>query len=179
MKNRSVACRLCKKKEVYPQIDMYVELTGKENKTKKYWHHNCWEFKCNEMKELDDLYLTVKELHGYPTVPPAFFVHLQDLRNGTIKLHDKKIKRYKEGVPYRVIKKAYEMNRKKIQWVKSNKKFKQTISEMMYVFKMIESRINDAFKELKRMEAEKDMYVNPDHSYSEIDVEPLKKFPKS
>ena len=53
------------------------------------------------------------------------------------------------------------------------------MSELMYGFRIIESGINDAFKEIKRKEAEEDMYVNPEHSYSEYAVEPLKKFPKS
>lgn len=177
MKERDVTCKHCKKKS--PKSTMYIQLIGKEKKTKSYWHFECWEFKSNELKEWDELYNTIKEIYGYPNIPPAFFVYLQDLRNGTIKLDTRKIKKYKEGVPYSVIKKAYEMNRKKIHWVRSNKKFKQTISELMYGFKIIESKINDAFKEIKRKEAEDEMYVNPDHSYSEYEVEPLKKFPKS
>jgi len=179
LKNKTVTCRQCKKKEIYPQVDMYVELAGRNKDSEKYWHYDCWEFKCKEQKELDDLYNTIKEIHGYPSIPPALFVYLQDLRNGTIKLNKNKIRKYKEGVPYPVIKKAYEMNRKKIHWVKGNKTFKQTVSEFMYAFKIIESKINDAFKEMRRKEIEDDMYVNPEHSYSEYEVEPLKKFPKS
>lgn len=179
MKDKKVICEHCKNQEAYPETDMYIQLTGKNKNVKKYWHYDCWDFKCKELQELDELYNTIKEIHGYPSIPPAFFVYLQNLRNGTIKLNKKEIKKFKEGVPYPVIKKAYEMNRKKIQWVKGNKKFKQTISELMYGFRIIESKINDAFKEMKRKEAEEDMYVNPEHSYSEYEVEPLKKFPKS
>lgn len=177
--NKNVTCKQCGKKELYPKTDMYIESNEKNKQRKIYWHYDCWEFKCNEQKELDELYNTIKDIHGYPSLPPPFFVYLQDLRNGTIKLNKRKIKKYKEGVPYSVIRKAYEMNRKKIHWIKSNKNFKQTISELMYGFRIIESKINDAFKEIKRKEREDSMYVNPNHSYSDYKVEPLKKFPKS
>jgi hypothetical protein len=175
--DRNVICRHCRKKS--PKSQMHCELTGKEKKVRKYFHHECWEFKCNELKEWNELFNTVKEIYGYPDIPKGFISILQKLRNGTITFNKKEIKKYKKGVPYSIIKKSYEMNRKKIQWVKNNKNFKKTISEFMYGFRIIESRINDAFNELKRIEAEKNMYVNPDHSYSDFEVSPLKKFPKS
>ena len=179
MNDKKVTCEHCKNQELFPHTDMYIQLTGKDKNIKKYWHFDCWEFKCKEVKEMDELYQTIKEIHGYPSLPQGLFVYLHNLRNGTIKLNKNEIKKFKEGVPFPVIKKAYEMNRKKIQWAKNNKKFKKTISELMYGFRIIESNINDAFKEMKRKETEEDMYVNPEHSYSEYEVEPLKKFPKS
>jgi len=158
---------------------MHIHWAGTEKKRPMYYHHECWEFKNNEVKELDELYNVIKEMHKIIDVPKAFFVHLQNLRNGTITLHGKEIKKFKKGVPYHIIKKAYEMSRKKIQWAKGNKTFKSSISELMYGFKIIESKINDAFKEIKKQKIKENLYVNPDHSYSDYEVEPLKKFPKS
>jgi hypothetical protein len=179
VKNRSVKCSLCKKRETFPKTDMYVEWTGKNKNVPKYWHHECWEeskeeleFIKNELQELDDLSNTIKNIHNLEKIPNGFYVYLQDLRNGTVKLGKSKMKKYKEGVPYNIIKKAYELSKKKIHWSKHNVNFKSDMSELVYGYKIMDSKINEAVKELKRLEDQQNFTIDLTNFN-------LKKFPKS
>jgi hypothetical protein len=187
LRNRKVKCRFCQIAELYPEKDMFVELAGKHGDTKKYWHYDCYEKELVrrektkvETDEWDDLLNTIKEIHDIDVVPTDLITTLQDLRNGTERYREHKKIGYKQGVKYPIIKKAYEMSKKKIQWVKGNKKFKNTKGECKYCFMIVREKISDAKRELKRLQKIEDTYVNPHHSYSEFNVEPIvKKFPKS
>jgi hypothetical protein len=186
LRNRKVKCRFCQIAETFPETDMYVELCGKEGKTKKYWHYDCFEKEKVkrektkvELEEWDSLLETVKEIHDIEKVSLNLIHALQDLRNGTERFRKYKKIGYKQGVKYPIIQKAYQMSKKKIQWAKKNKKFKDTTRELMYCFMIVLDKISDAKKELQRLKKLEDLYVNPNHSYSEFNVEPVKKFPKS
>lgn len=185
MRNRKVKCRFCQNEETYPETDMYIELTGKESKTKKYWHFDCFEKekirreKVNEeTRKWDMLYETVKEIHDAENLPKDIICALQDLRNGTKRFRSQVQIGYKKGIEYPIITKAYNMSRKNIEYARNTKNFKDTKNEMKYCLEIVKDKISDAKKEIKRMKKLEDTYVNPFHSYSEYEIEPVKKFPK-
>jgi hypothetical protein len=182
VRNRSVKCSACKKRETFPKTDMYVRWTGRDKNVPKYWHHECWEkarpkiesreeFIEKELKTLDELIIVIEEMYNIK-VPKYFYTILQDYRNGSIKEGNKKFVKYKDGVPFPVIKKAYELSRKKIQWSIHNIKFKNDIAKLNYGFKIMDSKINEAIKELKRLEDQQNFTIDLTNFN-------LKKFPKS
>jgi hypothetical protein len=184
MRNRQVKCRFCKIAELYPETDMFVELGGKHGTTPKYYHFNCYESELErrkeadkEQKEKDELNDLIKEIHNVKIINKTIWQLITDLRNGTERYQKGFKKKYKKGFNYKVIKKAYEMNRKKISYYRANKTFKDLNAEMKYCFMIIRDKINDAEKEIKRLEKIDKTYMNPSHSYSERNVEPVKEFP--
>ena len=184
MRNRKVKCKICEKEETYPETDLYREHRSPSSKSYYYWHYECFpqeienrKFKEIERQELDDLYNVVKEIHDTKVVHKEIFGLIQDLRNGTERYYTGYKKHYKKGFKFSVIKKAYEMNRKKIDYYRKNKKFKDVRGEMKYCFFIVRNNITDAYRELKRLEKIDNTYVNPNHSYSERNIEPVKDFP--
>lgn len=184
-------CQICAKEETYPEVDMHRELRPNSDKNYRYWHYDCFEqeiknreFKESERLELDELWNLVKEIHslkgveGSKKIFSELICLIQDLRNGTERFYTGYKYHYKKGFKYSVIKKAYEMNRKKIDYYRKNKHFKDTKGELKYCFFIVRNNVMDAYREIKRLEKIKNTYVNPNHSYSEFNVEPSKKFPK-
>lgn len=183
-------CQICEKEETYPEVDMFKELKPNTTNRYRYWHYECFEiekkdreFKKIESDELDELWELIREIHslnaikGTKKIFNELFCLIQDLRNGTERFMNYQY-HYKKGFKYSVIKKSYEMNRKKIEFYRRNKQFKDTKAELKYCFMIVRNNIMNAFKEMKRLEKVDNTYVNPHHSYSEFNVEPSKKFPK-
>ena len=109
---KEVKCQWCNKKD-NKEIMICEEKgtdkcnkNGTEKKVRKYYHDSCFieyqkdkQFKEQETKELDELYRYLLNLHNVKVLDARMMEKIQDLRNGTIKVNNKKIKRYKEGVP--------------------------------------------------------------------------------
>lgn len=157
--NHKAKCLQCGEKTKVK--DMYVY---KENPNKYVCGKKCFdeimkeaEFKEKERQELDDLYEYVRSLHGMKTLPTSWFTMMQDLRNGTVRKQGILKKKYKNGVPYEVILEAYTMVRKKIEWAKNNKNFKDDSAELRYGFVIMESNVSRANKKMnKRRERKND-----------------------
>lgn len=203
MKNRIVTCKHCKNKEKYPQVEMHVVDLNVEGKKPKYWHLDCYEIYLKEQqkkekqeererrkkdienKKWDNLFETIKEIHEIPkeivsteTFPKEIIITLQDWRNGTERFSSNRKIRRKQGIEYDVIEKAYQMSRKQIHWARKNKQFKDIKNEMKYCLAIVRNKLIDAKNEIKRQKELAELYVNPHHSYSEVEVEPMKEFPK-
>ncbi|MBU8607853.1 hypothetical protein [Bacillus pumilus] len=150
-------CRFCGLKNDYMQMKCYSKPTGKYNKNgsekmaRKYVHLKCDEeyknneaFKEKELKELDELFTYLKKLHRIDTLDGRMMEKIQDLRNGTVVFNKKKIKRYKEGVPFRDILYTYEVNETYINKTLSNMVFAAKWNEFSYVFAIVINNINDS-----------------------------------
>ncbi|MGX9721839.1 hypothetical protein [Bacillus pumilus] len=150
-------CRFCGLKNDHMQMKCYSKPTGKFNKNgsekmaRKYVHIKCDEeykkneaFKEKELKELDELFTYLKELHKIDTLDGRMMEKIQDLRNGTVVFNKKKIKRYKEGVPFRDILYTYEVNETYINETISNMVFATKWNEFSYVFAIVINNINDS-----------------------------------
>ncbi|WP_342498226.1 hypothetical protein [Bacillus sp. FSL M8-0350] len=150
-------CRFCGLKNDHMQMKCYSKPTGKFNKNgsekmaRKYVHLICDEeykkneaFKEKELKELDELFTYLKKLHKIDTLDGRMMEKIQDLRNGTVVFNKKKIKRYKEGVPFRDILYTYEVNETYINETISNMVFAAKWNEFSYVFAIVINNINDS-----------------------------------
>lgn len=139
------------------------DVNGKEKIT-RYCDEECYknamlviQFKENESKEKDILNDVVKGLYGVPVnynLPPRFWNLVQDLRNGTNRYTKFWKRHYKQGVPYTVMAEAFRMSKSEIQWAKLNKKFKGTMQEINYGLAIMQSKLVDAHKKLKKTELE-------------------------
>jgi primosomal protein N' len=138
------------------------ETTGK---TKNNYFHKgeCWEqhlkrknFIVQEMKEKDELNEVIKSIHDIKyDIPPRIWELIQDLRNGTNRYVSFWKKKYKAGVPYSVMAEAYRMSKDNIEWAKLNKRFKTKEIELSYCLRTMQSRIEDAYRKIKRTEQSK------------------------
>lgn len=132
-------------------------MSDKGNRTRVYVHSvKCYdeyladkEFKKKEAEELDFLHETIKKVHRIPIIPPAFFVMLQDLRNGTVRVGTK-TKKYKEGVSYRTIADTYLYIQNSVDWAKTNRKFDGTMKELRYCFVIMLDKIYLVDKKQKK-----------------------------
>jgi hypothetical protein len=160
---RYLKCQFCKERVPFEQkdemvIDVVVSVTNKEYK--KYIHRKCYpaylkhkEFIEQENRERDELNKVVMEIHGLMVSPnKSWWEMVQDLRNGTNRYEKFWKKRYKQGVPYRVVKEAYLLAKNDIEWAKLNKKFERVEQELKYGLAIAVNRLNDAYRKLKMEE---------------------------
>jgi hypothetical protein len=167
---RYIKCQYCESKELWQDRDKMIieQKISESGKTKNlYYHKECYpkelkkrEMIAKELKEKDELDRVVKEIYNCKySLPPRFWELINDLRNGTIRYvkGSKVIKKYKKGVPYPVIKEAYLMSKQDIEWARLNKNFKTLDQELHYGLKIIQSKLNDAYKKLKRNEQIQEM----------------------
>lgn len=123
---------------------------GSEKMIRKYYHLNCHndfkkdrEFKQKEANELDELYQYLLRLHNLKTLDSRMFEKIQDLRNGTIKLNNKKIKRYKDGVPYSLMLQTYLHLQNNIDDILRKMTFQTKWNEFSYIFGTISKNVNE------------------------------------
>jgi len=144
---------------------MVIDYIGKQ---KKRFHHDCHEqhlkdqeFKEKEKEELNELYETIKDLCDVNIIPPSFMGLIQRLRNGDpligMRKNDKR--QFKQGFPYPVIQKAYEIKSDLIQWKRgqwdgSTGRF-LTFVLFYYITDIIEDT-NEQWEEEKRQLAEQE-----------------------
>lgn len=142
---RRVKCRYCE------QTDSSDLMTFEQaGSVKKYYHaKECYQKHLEKQKvidkektELDDLANLIKSLHNVTVIPSSHYVMLQGLRNGETYKKGVKAKRYKDGVPYEIIKKTYEYCSKSIKHAVATKKFTSIKSELMYGLSIVYDKIN-------------------------------------
>jgi hypothetical protein len=150
---RKFKCFHCK--ELIDSEPIKVSKTSKDGlKTvNKYIHMKCHEellekeaFLKQEKLELDELCTFVKRVHNISfSLPKRFFYYLQDVRNGTVRgKHGEK--KYKDGIEYNVVKKAYELAKNDIEYTILSKNFIKVEDEIMYCFAIARERINDIMR---------------------------------
>jgi len=149
-------CQWCK--DIGEKEKMYCDEkpTGKFNKNgspkmfRKYFHTSCHElflddkeYKRIEADKLKNLYDYLLNLHGLISLDERMMEKIQDLRNGTIKINNKKVKKYKSGVPYELMLQSYRYNANTIDDVVRKMHFKEKWNEFSYVFGIITKSVND------------------------------------
>lgn len=164
---KEVKCRWCS--ELAPKGDMFVEekSTGKLNKNgskkidRKYYHFKCREeFEKDklrvqyELEKWDEVYQYIRKLHNLDVLDKRMIERLQDLRNGTVKVNNKKVKRYKSGVEYTKILSTYVYLEDTISRILHNKPFEEKWNEFAYIFGTVVKNINDVQILLKEKEKE-------------------------
>jgi hypothetical protein len=162
-KERQLKCYWCKNLDSKINLKCEEKLTGKYNKdntpkmSRRYIHLSCEkesdevkEMKQKEVKQWNDLYETVKKIHSIDFVDTRMIKKLQDLRNGTLSVSGKQLVKYKQGIPYHTIEKAYLSEREKIEYWLKNKPFDTKYNEFAYCFAIMEQGINEVIeKEMK------------------------------
>lgn len=158
-------CQWCKENGEKETMVCEETPTGKFNKNgsekmiRRYYHFNCHndfkedkEFKMKEANELDELYQYLLKLHNLKTLDSRMFEKIQDLRNGTIKFNNKKIKKYKDGVPYSLMLLTYQHLQNNIAEIIRKMSFQTKWNEFSYIFGMVSKNVN----ELKEMSTIRD-----------------------
>ena len=149
-------CQWCKENGEKETMICDEKPTGKYNKNgtekviRKYTHHSCYEefirdkeFKQQEAIELDQLYQYLLKLHSLNVLDKRMFEKIQDLRNGTIKINNKKIAKYKNGVKYTLMLDTYIYLQQRIDDVLRNMQFETKWNEFSYIFGMMINNLNE------------------------------------
>jgi len=136
---RQVKCRWCEKTAEKDTMFFTERKTGKllqsgkEKVDKKYYHHDCYKhfladkkFKEKEAEELSKLYEYLCNLHKLDALDGRMMERIQDLRNGTVKVQNKKVKRYKSGVPYWAMLETYQYIEPRLENIREYKTDLQT-----------------------------------------------------
>lgn len=140
-KIKKLQCKRCKIKTPITELVEHVKVANTGKETIERYHPKCLEdfleeqkFKQKEAEELDELYMLIKDIHKLDVVPSTMFsLHIQPLRNGEFRL-GKKVKKYKQGVPYHLMTEAYKLSAKSISYWKENKTFDTAMGELKYGF---------------------------------------------
>jgi hypothetical protein len=114
----------------------------------KYKDHK--RFLEREKVEWNELFETVKKINNLAVIPSRFIADLQRIRNGNQDSLYRNNIHYKKGIPYRVIKEAYERAERDIQWSIQNKQFTNTYNQLKYGLAIVVEKINDVVNELRR-----------------------------
>lgn len=163
MAERYVKCQFCGQTVPYKERDTLtheVKVSGKGKPVNKYWHNECYpkelkkrEFLLNEQKQKDEMYETVKKIYNINFTPSkSWWEMIADLREGTNRYQKFWKKRYKQGVPYNVIREAFLLSVPDIEWARMSKNFKSLDQEMRYGLMIMQGKVNDAFRKLKTRE---------------------------
>jgi hypothetical protein len=154
-----VKCQHCGNKDTDKQ-DMHVieKVSNKGIVTRKYVHlGDClvsyeayMGFKIKEQAEKDSLNEKIKECHNIQIVPNTFFgTCLTPTREGNFRLN-KHIVKKKEGYPFSVIEKAYDLSKDAIMYSKKNVVFDSINEELKYCFAIVIGKLPLAYKKLNQ-----------------------------
>ena len=162
---RQVKCNWCKEKGSKDSMEVEVKPTGKFNKDgsekmiRKYFHQECYlsylkdkEFKENELKELTELYEYLKNLHNIELLDGRMMERIQDLRNGTIKIQNRKVNKYKAGIPYSRMLQTYKYIEDKLNKVSEYKHLEKGWTEFAYFFSIMTNNITDVQATIKKQQ---------------------------
>ncbi|MGG0667838.1 hypothetical protein ABE073_04830 [Lederbergia citrisecunda] len=149
-------CKWCKEDGEKEQMVCYEKPTNRFKKdgsvmmSRSYYHNACDElriedevFKKKEAEELDGLYQYLLKLHNLELLDGRMFEKIQDLRNGTIKINNRKIRKSKEGVSYKQMLDTYQHVSKNIDYAIRTKQFKTKWNEFSYVFSIMVNSLNE------------------------------------
>lgn len=168
-------CQWCEKDVPKAESKFTEKPSGKLNKngtegyTRKYYHSDCFDKfnayeknKVVDLKELDELYQYLLKLHNVKSLDGRMMEKIQDLRNGTIKVNNKKIVKFKSGVPYVAMLNTYKFVDKNIDYAISTMQFKEKWNEFSYAFGIMVRNIADVavmLKQKDKVEARKTVNV--------------------
>lgn len=148
---------------------------GTEKKLRKYFHQDCYqeflheqEMKEKDLKELDELYKYIVKLHSLSVLDGRMMEKIQDLRNGSIKVNGKKIKKYKQGVPYSKMLDTYKYLNEKIDYILRSMQFQAKWNEFSYVFGTVINNLN-TMNELEK--ANKQINKTPVINKESVEIE--------
>lgn len=152
-------CQQCKNKSPKEEMVVHVHVANTGTKKNMNFHEECLEiylkekeFKDKEQKELDEFYDVLKRIHNLDVIPSNFFRdYIQPLRGGFFK-SGKKTKRYKEGIPYSVMKDSYLFIEKTVEYYRKNKEFKGSLDFLKYTFSIMVDKMPMAKKKKKQEE---------------------------
>jgi hypothetical protein len=129
---------------------------GKEKITRRYFHSECHkeflqeqELKEKDLKELDALYKYLLKLHSIEVLDGRMMEKIQDLRNGSIKINNKKIKKYKQGITYSLMLDTYKFLNDRIDSIINSMQFQTKWNEFSYMFGTMVNNIN-TMKQLEK-----------------------------
>lgn len=175
---RQYKCPVCDQKNY--QDEMVKHTKGSVT---RYYHPKCLEkhlkyqaFIDKDLYERDLLTEVIKDIHGMVTLPNSFFSqYIQMFRNGTIKERGRLITKYKKGVSYIVMRDAYLLCRKDIEWHKKNKQFKSDLAELIYGFKIMQDKVNKAYATMhNKKKQEKEQQVVHEHEIHMFENDTIK-----
>jgi hypothetical protein len=142
-----VKCFKCKEKS--EKETMVCVEKGLEKKTRRYFHNDCHieylqeqETKEKDLKELDELYKYLLKLHSIDLLDGRMMEKIQDLRNGSIKINNKKIKKYKQGIPFSLMLDTYKYLNERVDGILNSMQFQTKWNEFSYVFGTMVNNIN-------------------------------------
>ncbi|MFK3936579.1 hypothetical protein ACI2JA_03560 [Alkalihalobacillus sp. NPDC078783] len=152
-----VKCKWCEKKSKKETMKVESKETTRKKKdgtyaiTNTYYHPLCYEevlkdkeFKKQELVDLDELYTHLLEVHDLKALDGRMMEKIQDLRNGTVKYNGKKVKRYKEGIPFAIMLESYKGQQSQINYAMRSMRFEKKWNEFSYCFGIMSSKVNDA-----------------------------------
>lgn len=156
---------------------------GTEKISRKYFHSECHqrylkdkEFKEKELEKLDELYQYLLKLHDVKSLDARQMEKIQDLRNGTVKVNNRKIIKYKSGVPYEWMLKTYQYLEFNIDQIINTKQFETKWNEFSYIFGTMQRNLNDVYlllKEQKKQEKahENMMKINVENNLEDMKIQ--------
>ncbi|EJW14111.1 hypothetical protein M5X00_26185 [Paenibacillus alvei] len=168
MAERYVKCQYCGQTVPFKERDTLaheVKVSSKGKSVNQYWHHECYpkelekrEFLLNEQKQKDEMFETVKKIYKINFSPSkSWWEMIADLREGTNRYQKFWKKRYKQGVPFNVIREAFILSVADIEWARMAKNFKSLEQEMRYGLMIMQGKVNDAFRKMKTREQQSKM----------------------
>lgn len=160
-----VKCFWCKEKDEKVNMLCEEKSTGKFNKNgtekmiRKYFHYGCNEeyqkdkkFKEEESKQFTELYEYLLKLHGLKVLDGRMIEKIQDLRNGTVKVKNKKIKKYKSGITYELMLQTYQYLNQRIDIILRSSQLQPKWNEFSYIFGTMINNVNEVSQMNKRKE---------------------------
>lgn len=158
-------CQYCKEQGTTSEmvkeetVTRQLKKDGTPRMLNKYFHQTCYglyledkKFKQEELKKLDELYLYILKVHDVLALDGRMMEKIQDLRNGTVKVGNKKIVRYKTGVPYEIMLQTYKVQASVIDNVLRSTSFETKWNEFSYIFGIVVKNINEVVAMNKRKE---------------------------
>lgn len=155
---RSIKCQHCKEYELWKERKEKM-IDKEECNEDQYYHKDCYplhleakKYEQEELKIRGQLMDYIIDLHKLKDFPKNIWYAIEDLRNGTQRMHNiiKNQNKMKKGYTYEVILKAYEMSKKKCLYAIQTKNFKSTSSEMIYCLRIVEDNLNSAQKKVRQ-----------------------------
>lgn len=170
---KEVKCFWCKEKSPKDEMKCEEKPTGKFNKngtekmSRKYFHVMCFSkyekdmvFRKQELEDWDALYSYLLNLHKLEVLDGRMIERIQDLRNGTIKLNGKKIKKYKMGVSYKTMLQTYKYTEDKFASISNYKNFETEWNEFTYFFGTMTNNITEVRNTLIKVKKQEESQKN-------------------
>lgn len=179
-------CHWCKDNGEKELMHCDEKPTGKFNKNgspkmfRKYFHIECHElqlkdkeYKQVETAKLTDLYNHILKIHNIIALDGRMMEKIQDLRNGSVKINNKKVTKYKEGVPYEVMLQTYIYLASTIDGILHSMHFNEKWNEFSYIFGTVTRSVNDVMLMNKQRDKQIEKMQNVPSEEVEIQV-PIK-----